>query len=97
MLFLNTILLLGALGIRVLEQAVVQAHLYWHGVLGRVRDGWIARTPDLPNLALGRPATQSSVCEWSRAQTIAADAAGILAGALAGARIMRRSEGSEQS
>ena len=57
---------------------------YWRGVLARVNQGWIARPPDLPNIALGRPATQSSVCEWSRGKTVADDAAGAVNGSFTG-------------
>ncbi len=57
---------------------------YWRGVLGGVKAGWIARPPDLPNLALGRPATQSSVSEWSRAKTVTEDAGGAVNGEFTG-------------
>lgn len=57
---------------------------YWRGVLGRVRTGWIARPPSLPNIALGQPALQSSLSEWSRGKTIAEDACGAVNGTFTG-------------
>jgi hypothetical protein len=54
---------------------------YWRRFLaGVAATAIVPAPPELPNLALGRPALQSSVCEWSSSDDPATDAAGAVSG-----------------
>jgi len=57
---------------------------YWRYAVDLARDTAIVARPDAPNIALGKPATQSSISPWSNGATVEADAAGVVGGTLTG-------------
>ncbi len=57
---------------------------YWRYVLDASRDTAIVQRPALRNVALGKPATQSSISPWSRGNTPEEDAAGVVSGRFTG-------------
>jgi hypothetical protein len=56
----------------------------WRYVLDAARNTSIVARPQLVNIALGKPATQSSVSRWSRGTTPEDDAAGVVGGTFSG-------------
>ncbi len=58
---------------------------YWREYLRRAEATRVIPSPRSPNLALGKPADQSSVSEWSIGRTTAEDAAGAVSGRITGA------------
>jgi hypothetical protein len=57
---------------------------YWRYVIDQARNTSVIARPDAPNIALGKPATQSSVSQWSRGATVEDDAAGVVGGTFTG-------------
>jgi hypothetical protein len=57
---------------------------YWRGYLGRAQATRVIPPPRSPNLALGKPADQSSVSDWSLGRTTTEDAAGAVNGRITG-------------
>jgi hypothetical protein len=57
---------------------------YWTGYLGAVEQTRIVPRATASNVAIGKHAEQSSVGEWSHADTPAADASGALSGVITG-------------
>jgi hypothetical protein len=57
---------------------------FWRHKLHLDRTQQIVPVPQLPNIALGKPADQSSISEWSRGTTTADDAAGVINGLITG-------------
>jgi capsular polysaccharide biosynthesis protein len=57
---------------------------YWRRYLRAAQDTRLVPTAQLPNVALGKPADQSSVSEWSRGKTTQEDAAGLVSGTITG-------------
>jgi hypothetical protein len=66
--------------------AVADTYLadYWRRFLRASEDTRIVPPPHLPNVALGKPADQSSHSEWSLGATTQADAAGLVNGTITG-------------
>jgi F5/8 type C domain/Glycosyl transferase family 2 len=60
------------------------AHFWDSRLTDQARRSAIWPKPEMPNLALGKAATQSSVSEWSRSPDPAEDAAGLVNGILTG-------------
>lgn len=57
---------------------------YWRDYLARAQATRVIPPPRSPNLALGKPADQSSVSEWSIGRTTIKDAAGAVSGRITG-------------
>jgi hypothetical protein len=58
---------------------------YWRYVRDSARNTTTVARPTYPNIALGKPATQSSISPWSKGKTPEEDAAGVVSGAFSGA------------
>jgi hypothetical protein len=83
----NAVLKQGNLGAFLSQFAAVEdtsLRDYWRCVCDLVRDTTLTPRPPLTNVALGKPATQSSISPWSQGATPEDDAAGVVSGKFSG-------------
>ena len=57
---------------------------YWRRYLRAAQEARLVPPAQLPNVALGKPADQSSMSEWSHGKTTQEDAAGVVSGRITG-------------